>query len=213
MMNEQMTILILVRHGQTQANQIRVWHGSTDQPLTALGRAQAQQVAEFLAQTQTVAALYTSPLQRARGTAAAIGAALNLTPQVEPDLAEYNLGSWEGQTFEALRDELRLWERTTKDPDFAPPGGESPRQVVRRIVSALQRIAAAHPGRRAVVVSHGGVLSLGLAMMLDGNPLVWHKYQMDNCAVSEFALAPQPRLLSFNLTAHLDGLETNAPGF
>ncbi|MFQ5613524.1 MAG: histidine phosphatase family protein [Anaerolineae bacterium] len=201
------TILTLVRHGQTEANLSGLWQGATDGLLTARGQAQARQVADYLARLEAeVAALYTSPLRRAHDTATAIGQALGLPPQLEPDLAEYNLGDWEGQTFEALRDTFRLWERTRQDPDFAPPGGESPRQVVTRIVAALRRIAAAHPGRRVVVVSHGGALSLGLALLVGNDPLAWADYRLDNCAVSELVLSPRPHLLTFNETSHLDGV-------
>jgi probable phosphoglycerate mutase len=91
------------------------------------------------------------------------------------------------------------------DPDFAPHGGESPRQVTSRFTGALRRIADRHPGERVVVVAHGGVLSLALADLVDGDYTKW-KQAVSNCAVSELVLDPVPALLSFDDTSHLDGL-------
>jgi probable phosphoglycerate mutase len=92
-----------------------------------------------------------------------------------------------------------------EDPDFAEHGGESPRQVAERFTGSLLRIAAAHPGGRAIVVAHGGALSMGLAAILDGDYTQW-KRVMHNCAVSELVFEPAPALLSFNLIEHLDGI-------
>jgi broad specificity phosphatase PhoE len=199
------TILTIVRHGETQANIDSVWHGSTDEPLTGRGEAQARQVAHFLAQTSPEAvALYTSPLRRARSTATTIGQALKLAVRIEPDLAEYSLGVWEGLPFVTLRDDFRLWKRTAADPDFAPPEGESPRQVTRRMLRALRQIVATHASQRAIVVSHGAALSLGFAALFEIDP---SQYFFDNCSVSELVFEPAPRLLSYNQTRHLKGLD------
>ena len=90
------TVLTLVRHGETSANIDGVWHGSIDTPLTRRGHEQASRVAAYAAETCCDAvALYSSPLQRARDTAGAIGELLNLEVRSDPDLAEYDLGSWE----------------------------------------------------------------------------------------------------------------------
>lgn len=200
------TLLTLVRHGETSANLDGVWHGSTDTPLTERGRRQAERVAGFLAERhQDATVLYSSHLQRARDTAVAIATQLGLTLVIDPGLAEYDLGSWEGLSYSELHHRHRLWDRMKEDPDFAPHGGESPRQVADRFTGSLLRIASEHPGQRAIVVAHGGALSMGLAALLDGDYTQW-KRVMHNCAVTELAFEPQPALLSFNLTEHLDGL-------
>jgi probable phosphoglycerate mutase len=92
-----------------------------------------------------------------------------------------------------------------RDPDFAPHGGESPRQVTERITASLRRIGAEHPGERVIVVTHGGALSIALAAILDGDYTRWRRV-MSNCAVSELVFEPAPQLLSFNETDHLEGL-------
>jgi probable phosphoglycerate mutase len=203
---ERRAILTLVRHGETSANLEGVWQGSLDGELTERGRIQALRVARYLYQRHPDAtALYTSPLRRARETARAIAEALGLAPRLEEGLAEYRLGSWEGKSYRELQESHRLWDEIRRDPDFAPHGGESPRQVTVRFTGALRRIGACHPGERVIVVAHGGALALALGALLDGDYTRWRRV-MANCAVSELVLEPAPELLSFNSTAHLDGL-------
>jgi probable phosphoglycerate mutase len=200
-------VLTIVRHGQTVANVDGVWHGSTDTPLTPLGQRQAARVAEWLHRHHPeIGAVYTSDLQRAHDTARAIGAALTIVPRVDRALREYDLGAWEGVSFRELWERHRLWERMREDPHHAPHGGESPRAVTTRFVDALQRIAAAHPGERVVVVTHGGALSMALGHLLDGDYTRWDRV-MGNCTVSELVLDPSPELLRFAVCEHLDGLD------
>jgi probable phosphoglycerate mutase len=199
-------VLMLVRHGETPANLEGIWHGSIDTPLTPRGVLQAERVASHVADRfPQVAAVYASPLQRARRTAEAIAEATRLAVRVDAGLGEYHLGTWEGKTYRELFRQLRLLECMREDPDFAPHGGESPRQVAQRISGALRRIADAHRGERVVVVTHGGALSIGLGLILDGDYREW-KRVMGNCAVTELVLDPEPALLSFNQTEHLTGL-------
>jgi broad specificity phosphatase PhoE len=150
-------------------------------------------------------ALYSSPLQRARNTALAIAERTGLEVEVDAGLSEYDLGSWEGKTYRELFDEHRMFHHIKRDPDFAPHGGESPRQVVDRLVGTLRRIAARHPGERVVAVSHGGAMTMAFAELLAGSYTSWDRV-MSNCGVSELVLAPEPALLSFDHTEHLAGL-------
>jgi len=198
--------LTLVRHGETSANVDGVWHGSIDTALTERGQAQAHRVAQHLtAVAPRAAALYCSPLQRARHTAEAIGAAVGLTPEIHPDIAEYDLGAWEGMSYRELIATYKLFERMQQDPDFQPGGGESPRQVATRISTAFHSISDTHRGESVIVVTHGGALTLGLGLLLDDEPGTWRRL-MDNCALTELTLRPSPVLHSFNETAHLDGV-------
>lgn len=197
------TLLTLVRHGETPANLDGVWHGSLDTELTARGREQARRVAQLLrSDGPRPSALYSSPLRRARDTAAEIGAALALEARILGEIAEYHLGDWEGKTFHELATEHHLFERMREDPDFRPGGGETPREVAARLVAALRRLADAHAGERVVVVSHGGALALGLGLLLDGSAGAWRRV-MDNCAVTDLRLEPGPEVVRWNHTAHL----------
>jgi probable phosphoglycerate mutase len=197
------SVLTIVRHGETSANVLGVWHGSIDTELTERGRLQASRVALALADVSPrPSALYSSPLRRARDTARAIGATLALEARLEPDLAEYHLGALEGTSYHDLIAEHRLFARMREDPDWGPGGGESPRQVATRCAAALQRIARAHRGERVVVVSHGGALTLGLGLLLDADPGAWRRV-MDNCGITELTLEPAPALICFNRRGHL----------
>ncbi|HXZ84022.1 MAG TPA: histidine phosphatase family protein [Myxococcota bacterium] len=196
--------LVLVRHGEIPANAARVWHGSTDSELTELGRAQAERTALHLAgRAPRPAALYTSPLARTRETARSIARQLALEPVVEPGLAEYGIGELEGESYEDLVRVHRFFARIARDPEFAPPGGESPSQVIARMSAVLARLAREHRGEQVVVVSHGAALGLTLGALLDRDANQWQRYHLSNCAVSELVLEPAPRLLSWNRTEHL----------
>ncbi len=203
--------LTLVRHGETPANVDGVWHGSTDSPLTERGEAQAEQVADYLTRgREDATALYASPLSRARHTAEAIGRKLDLEVQIEDDLREFHLGDLEGVPYSVLMTEHRLFERMREDPDARPGGGESPRQVAERFAAALRRIGERHERERAIVVGHGGALTLALGLLVDDDPGTWRRV-MDNCAVTELRLAPQPRLVTFNECAHTLSAEELSP--
>jgi probable phosphoglycerate mutase len=200
------TILTLVRHGETSANLDGIWHGSTDTPLTERGLAQAERLAAFARERfRDAAAVYSSDLQRARFTAEPVATELQVELRIEKDLREYDLGAWEGKSYRELYLRHRLWHRIRKDPDFAPHGGESPRQVSERFTRAVRRIAAQHPGERVIAVSHGGALSMALGALLDGDYTSWRPV-MDNGAVSELIVEPTPALLSFNVVEHLEGI-------
>lgn len=200
------SVLILVRHGETAANIEQVWHGSIDTPLTPRGEQQATRVAERIRRDfPDATAVYSSDLQRARNTARAIRSLLEVQHHAQADLREYDLGSWEGKTFAELHHELEFFHHIRNDPDFAPHGGESPQSVATRLSAALRRIADSHPGERVVVVTHGGALSMAMGAILDGHYREWHAV-MDNCAISELVFEPEPALLSFNRTEHLQDL-------
>lgn len=198
-------LITLVRHGQTAANTGGVWHGSTDTPLSDHGHGQAASVAAHLAAHHAgeVAAVFASPLQRARHTAGAIAGALQLDVEVHEGLGEYDLGEWEGLTYQHLHEEKKLWEHMANDPDYAPHGGESPRAVTDRLIGALSELAARHAGEHLIAVSHGGAMALALGFLIENEHGKW-KRVMGNCAVTQIELHPEPRLLVFNHTEHLD---------
>lgn len=181
------TRLILVRHGETEANVSQVWHGALDAPLTVRGQAQVAATAEHLGRRHEETpfqVFYVSPLARARHTAAAIAAAIGIEPHIEEDLREFDLGDWEGRSFRALEEEEHLWGRWAVAPDFAPPNGESPVSFTQRATQALTVLAARHPGERILVVTHGGFISNVLAAWLGDHPGDWRSYDPHNCAVT-----------------------------
>ncbi len=205
MHQSQETRLLLIRHGETDANAAGIWQGATDHPLNTRGLAQAHAVAQRVAREEShVAAIYTSPLRRARQTADIIAQALGHVPVYEDaDLSEYNLGEWEGLTYQELRYERRLWDRMSEDPHWAPPGGESAYEFAMRVLGAFQRIAEKHKGQTVIIVGHGGAIATALALLLDRRGGEWKKYGLINCAISELIMGPTPRLVRHNDVAHL----------
>ncbi len=182
-----MTRLVMIRHGETEGNVNQVWHGALDAPLTERGRAQVQATAERMRQLveqMKVDAFYVSPLARAQSTAAAIGAAISASPVVEPGLREFDLGDWEGRSFEELRQVENLWGRWKADPRFAPPNGESPHSFNKRVVKTVNELAANHPSQTVLIVTHGGVICNVLATWLGDGPADWRRWEPHNCAIS-----------------------------
>jgi probable phosphoglycerate mutase len=200
------TRLILVRHGQIPANVNQLWHGSTDDALTERGLEQAQLVAAYLVRAHPrVAAVYTSPAQRARSTASPIAAALGVPLIEAPGLAEYAIGVLEGTSFADLSNQHRFFEQADADLDWAPPQGESLGAVAARVVDTWQQIARNHRDAEVVVVSHGAAIAIGLTMLLHGEPRGWARYTARNASVSEIVLdEPSAQLVSLNIIEHLE---------
>jgi probable phosphoglycerate mutase len=200
-----MARLLLLRHGQIKANRQGRWHGSTDSALTWRGRRQARRTARFLAaQPRPLVAIYSSPLQRCRDTAAAVGDRLGLPVTVHDSLREYAIGEWENLPFRQLAEEHRFMALTTGDHDFAPPGGESLREVADRMIPALREIHEQHQDEgQVLLVSHGAALAVALGVLLENNPASWTNYQFANCSLTELVLSPAPYVNFFNSTRHL----------
>jgi probable phosphoglycerate mutase len=161
------TSFLLIRHAQSEWNAAERWQGQGDPPLSARGREQAKALATELG-AQRFDALLSSDLRRARETAEILGAALGLPPRVEPRLRELDVGRWSGLTRSEIeaRDPALLGRFDAEDPDARPGGGETRREIRRRVRSAMAAIAAEHPGERLAVVTHLGVIRA----LLPGHP-------------------------------------------
>lgn len=169
MASSQPTIIILVRHAQTDWNVTRRWQGHLDIPLNATGRSQARAVAKRLS-TWPLAAVYSSDLSRAADTALAIGGAHSQQPVYDRALRERHGGLFQGQTLEELEAAHGDFWHSVRFDGQAPPGGESNLEVAQRVKGFYERILAAHPGQMVAVVSHGGVMNILLGYVL-GLPL------------------------------------------
>lgn len=163
-----MTVFHLLRHGERQSG--RVLAGRTPGiGLTERGRGEIAAVAERLA-GESIAAIYSSPLQRTRESAEIVAARLGLSVAFLDDLIELDFGEWTGSTFDQIRADPR-WEAWRTQRSLASiPGGESMRQVQRRVVEALLEIGERHPRDSIVAVSHGDVIRAALVFAL-GMPL------------------------------------------
>jgi broad specificity phosphatase PhoE len=134
--------------------------------LSAQGREQAQELAARL-QPVALAAIYSSPQQRTRETAAAVAARRELPVQIEPGFDEIDFGQWTGRSFDELRAQGQAWTQWVQRRGSAqPPDGERFADVPMRALAALRRLARQHPDQHVLVVSHGDVLKAIVATVL-----------------------------------------------
>lgn len=177
-------MIAFVRHGQTELNRGGRLQGRIDAPLSALGVEQAAAVGKGFA-SLPVTRVLSSPLQRARNTAAAIAAAHEL--EVEPDdrLIELDYGDWDGLLLtEVARADWAAWG---SDPDFSPPGGERLRDVTARVADFC---AAVLSDGLVVAVSHVSPIKAAVCTALGVDDLVTWRMQLDVASVTRIGRRP-----------------------
>lgn len=218
------THVLFIRHGETDWNRIKRIQGHIDIPLAKSGLEQAERLAARLDREAReggrLDAIYSSDLQRAQQTARPTAAALGLSLRLVEGLRERAYGVFQGHdsTEIAARfpDEYAQWQ--TRDPGFAPPGGESVRAFYHRVLHAVAAIVAAHRGQRIVCVTHGGVLDC-IYRSAQGLPLEAPRdYALLNASINtiEFDEGGRARMLAWADVAHLhsavdDGLVEGLP--
>ena len=149
------TRLFLVRHGESVWNAAQRIQGQADPLLSGLGTQQACALAETLSE-RPLAAVYCSPLVRARDTAAYIGAPHHLSPRLEDGLREVNLGAWQGHAPSDLSAEMRkLYHAWRLNPAAVrPPGGETVYEARVRAARAVAAIVEEYRDATVVLVTH-----------------------------------------------------------
>lgn len=208
---------ILVRHGESVSNLEGRVQGQEDVALSVRGQAQADAVAawsrdEFGGDSAPIDEVWSSPLVRARDTAARIAAALNLPLKIDERLQELHAGIFQGHLWADL--EERFPEAVARwrsgDIDYAIPGGESRAQLAARGHAVLEALAGRDVGRM-IVVAHGGILTAALGSLVGRrHPLLAAAAErpftklpaLANCSVTRVEW-PGPLLVSFNETGHL----------
>ncbi len=182
------TLVLLVRHGVTPTTGQVLPGRAPGLHLSDAGRAQAEKAAKRLA-ALPLAALYTSPLERARETAAPTAQRSGLEPIVDDGLLECDFGDWTGGSLAELA-KLPEWDAVQKTPSqFRFPGGESFAEMQDRIVGALARIRDAHPGQVVACFSHADPIKAALADAL-ATPLdAFQRLWVDPASVSAIAYA------------------------
>jgi probable phosphoglycerate mutase len=200
------TRLILLRHGQTALSVERRYSGRGDHPLTELGLEQAEKAAERLSKTDGIAAIISSPLQRAVQTAQALGRRTGLEVVTHQGLIETDFGSWEGLTFaEASGKDPEIHRRWLGDTSIKPPGGESFDEVNARVRKARTEIIAKFGGQTLVLVSHVTPIKTLLRQALDVGPQFLFRMHLDLTGVSiaEFYPDGHASVKLVNDTSHL----------
>jgi broad specificity phosphatase PhoE len=188
--------LVLWRHGRTAWNAERRFQGHSDVPLDQTGQAQARDAAPYLAAMHP-AAIFSSDLARATGTASYLAGLTGLPVQLDKDLRERGGGAWEGLTDAEIRAGYPEAYAT-----FIAPDGEPVESVADRVGAAFERIADGLEEARplAVLVSHGAAINLGMSRLLGLPERVRVLGPLGNCSWSVLGRrAGRWRLLEHNV--------------
>jgi probable phosphoglycerate mutase len=178
------TTILLVRHGQTPTTGTVLPGRAPGLHLADKGRDQAARAAERIAELKRVDAVYSSPLERARQTAAPIAAARGTKVVVERGLLECDFGEWTGQELKKLA-KLPEWALVQRAPStFRFPGGESFTEMQTRIVTALDKLRAAHPGGVVVAVSHADPIKAAVAHAMGTHLDLFQRTVISTCSVT-----------------------------
>ncbi len=195
------TTVLLVRHGQTPTTGTSLPGRAPGLHLADTGREQARRAAERIAEIERIDAIYTSPLERARETAAPIAAATGVRAKVDRGLLECDFGAWTGAQLKALM-KLPEWSTVQRAPStFRFPEGESFSEMQHRIVGTLDRLRTAHPGGTIVCVSHADPIKAALAHALGTHLDLFQRIVVSTCSISVVAWGPGgPMALTLNST-------------
>jgi probable phosphoglycerate mutase len=200
------TRLILVRHGVTKHSIEKRFSGRSDPDLIDEGVEQATRAARRIADLEPIDAVISSPLRRARQTAAKIADMVDLPVTIEDRIMETDFGDWDECTFAEVGErwsaELADW---LADPAIAPPGGESFEVVARRVRQARDRILAKHARQTVVLVSHVSPIKILVQLALGAPMSALHRMHLDQASLSviDYFTDGGVSLRSFNDTAHL----------
>jgi probable phosphomutase (TIGR03848 family) len=194
--------VLFVRHGQTPTTGATLPGRAKGLHLADKGRDQADAVATRLAEMKRIDAVYASPLERTRETAAPIAKARGLKVQVERGLLECEFGDWTGRK---LKDLMKLPEWTTVQrypSGFRFPNGESFAEMQTRITDAVGRLVARHPGGVVVAVSHADPIKAAVAAALGTHLDLFQRIVVSPCSVTAVAYGSSgPTVLTVNHTS------------
>jgi probable phosphoglycerate mutase len=194
--------LLLVRHAQPVRVEAGSVDGAADPGQSAEGRGQAARLAAWLA-AEEPDALLTSPLRRARDTAAPLAATLDLEPEVVAGVAEFDAGAGHYIPIEELRAAKDDRWYATIEGRWTDVGGVDPAAFQRQVVPAVEDVIARFPGQRVVVVTHGGVLNVYLAHILGIDQRLWFHPEYTSVSRVRAARTGQRSVVTINETAHL----------
>lgn len=194
--------MLFVRHGTTPTTGQKLPGRAKGLHLAPKGVKEAADVAKRLAKLNGVAAVYTSPLERTRETAAPIGAALGLRVRPEPGLLECDFGAWTGAE---LKDLFKLpeWQQVQRSPSsFRFPNGESFVEMQTRMTSAVATLVARHRGKKIVAVSHADPIKAAVAAAIGTHLDLFQRIVVSTCSVSAVLYHPAgpPVVLAVNST-------------
>jgi probable phosphoglycerate mutase len=205
------TLVLLVRHGQTPTTGTKLPGRAKGLHLADKGHEQATAVAERIAPFgDKVAAVYASPLERTKETAAPIAKALRKRVRNSRGLLECDFGEWTGAELKALG-KLPEWKTVQRYPSgFRFPGGESFTEMQTRITDAVAKLVATHPGKVVVAVSHADPIKAVVAHAVGTHLDLFQRIVVSPCSVTAIAYGTDsPVVLCVNSTGR--DLTTLAP--
>lgn len=201
------TLVLLIRHGQTPTTGKTLPGRAKGLHLADVGHEQARAVAERLSVLKRLDAIYASPLERARETAAPLAKARHLPIRIEKGLLECEFGEWTGAELKDLMKKPE-WGTVQRYPSgFRFPGGESFVEMQTRISSTVHRLAAAHVGGVIACVSHADPIKAVVAEALGTHLDLFQRISISTCSVSAIAYGPAgPNVLCVNSVGNLSSL-------
>jgi probable phosphomutase (TIGR03848 family) len=195
------TLFLLVRHGLTPTTGKILPGRAPGLHLADTGQAQAQAAADRIAALKQVDAIYSSPLERARETAAPIAKTRGLKVHADKGLLECNFGEWTGAELKKLM-KLPEWGTVLRAPStFRFPGGESFTEMQGRMVNTIDRLRAAHQGGVVVCVSHADTIKAAVAHAMGTHIDLFQRIVISPCSITAIAYSPGgPVVLTVNST-------------
>lgn len=199
--------MLLVRHGATPSTGTTLPGRAPGLHLSDAGKAEAERAAARIATLKEVAAVYASPLERARETAAPIARARGLRVRTERGLLECDFGDWTGGDLATLR-KAPEWQTVQRYPSgFRFPGGESFAEMQQRMSATVQALVCRHPGETVVAVSHADPIKAAVADALGTHLDLFQRIVISTCSITPILFtATGPTVLAVNSTG--DDLST-----
>ena len=197
----QSTLILMVRHGQTPTTGKVLPGRAAGLHLAEAGVQQAHAVAERIAELPRVDAIYASPLERARETAAPIGKALQQRVKINKGLLECDFGDWTGEQLSTLMKKPESSTVQRAPSSFRFPNGESFTEMQTRMVTTLDNIRQEHPGGVVVCVSHADPIKAAVAHAMGTHLDLFQRIVIGTCSVSAVAYSGHgPIVLTVNST-------------
>ncbi len=195
------TLVLFVRHGQTPTTGATLPGRAPGLHLADKGTAQAEAAAARIGNLSSVAAIYASPMERTRETAAPIARATKLRVRQAKGLIECDFGTWTGKKLAQLR-KLDQWRTVQRYPSgFRFPGGESFAQMQSRAGDAVHDLVRAHPGQTIVAVSHADVIKTIVASATGTHLDLFQRIVISPCSITAILYSAEgPTVLCVNST-------------
>ncbi|MDR3596759.1 histidine phosphatase family protein [Clostridium sp.] len=201
------TVVLLIRHGETEWNTLGKFQGCTDINLSKEGGKQAKLLKDRLKGEFDY--IYTSPLSRAFETAKIITQNTNKEVVIAPEIREINFGEWEGLTVHEIREKypeiFNSWT-TDKKESYICGGDSSIHNAVNRATKCVLDMVTKHKGKKIAIVAHGGIIKAALIGIFEWDMTMYHKIALGNTCINTVTFNDDlmPALIGLNDTNHLE---------